>query len=415
MSLWRIAWSYLWNRKLTTVMTIISVALGAGLISTVLTLREETQRRFEEEGQAFDLVIGAKGNPLQLVLSTVYFLDMPTGNMDAHEFEEIRAMEDVTAAFPVAMGDTYKGYRIVGTERGLMDFTWGERKPYALAEGRYFEKPFEAVLGAAAARDSRLKVGDTFTGTHGFVAAPGADDDHADKPYTVVGIMALSGTPNDRAIFCDIESVWDAHSHGGEEAEEGHDHEHEHEHGHAHEEITAALVKLASPALRFEYKDNINKNFNVMAAVPVNEVQKLYEQLLGTAKTVLLAIGYLVVVISSMSILIGLYMSILQRRRDLAVMRALGATRGEIFGAVLIEALWVTLLGLAVGWAVGSLVCWALGVYLTTRLGFQISAVSFSADLVTAYSAVVLMGLLAGMLPAWQAYRTDVARDLAEL
>jgi putative ABC transport system permease protein len=414
MSLWRIAWCYLWNRKLTTVMTVISVALGVALISAVLTLREQTQKRFEEEGQAFDLVIGAKGNPLQLVLSTVYFLDAPVGNIEKADIDKIRAMEDVTAAFPLAMGDTYKGYRIVGTVRDLMDFKWGERHPYALAGGRYWEKPYEAVIGDGVARDTGLKVGDTFTGMHGFAQGGGAEE-HAEKPYTVVGVMALSGTPNDRAMFCDIQSVWDVHEHG-DEAEEGAEaagaHEgHEH---HASDEVTAALVKLATPALRFEIKDKINKGYNVMAAVPVMEIQKLYDQLLGTAKAVLLAIGYLVVVISSMSILIGLYMAILQRRRDLAIMRALGATRGEIFGAVLIEAFWVTLLGLAVGWALGALTCKLLGLYLATRLGFHIAAVSLSADLITAYSAVLLMGLIAGILPAWQAYRTDIARDLAE-
>lgn len=416
MSLWHIAWSYLWNRKLTTAMTIISVALGVALISAVLTLREQTQKRFEEEGQAFDLVVGAKGNPLQLVLSTVYFLDAPTGNMALDDFEKIRELEDVVAAFPVSMGDTFKGYRIVGTDRALMDFEWGGRRPYALEEGRYYEKNYEAVIGAAVAQDTGLKPGATFIGTHGFVEMQGAHA-HEDKPYTVVGVMERSGTPNDRAIFCNLESVWDIHDHGGEPEEcDDPTHDHSHDHGHDHgREITAGLIKLASPALRFEYKDSINKAFNVMAAVPVNEIQKLYEQLLGTAKAVLLAIGYLVVVISSMSILIGLYMSILQRKRDLAVMRALGATRGEIFGAVIIEAFWVTVLGLAAGWALGSVVCYALGLYLAERLGFHVSALSFSADLITAYSAVLLMGLVAGILPAWQAYRTDIARDLAEL
>lgn len=416
MSLWHIAWSYLWNRKLTTAMTIISVALGVALISAVLTLREQTQKRFEEEGQAFDLVVGAKGNPLQLVLSTVYFLDAPTGNMALEDFEKIRELEDVVAAFPVSMGDTFKGYRIVGTDRALMDFEWGGRRPYTLEEGRYFEKDYEAVIGAAVAQDTGLKPGATFIGTHGFVEMQGAHA-HEDKPYTVVGVMERSGTPNDRAIFCNLESVWDIHDHGDEHEEcDDPTHDHSHDHGHDHgREITAGLIKLASPALRFEYKDSIDKSFNVMAAVPVNEIQKLYEQLLGTAKAVLLAIGYLVVVISSMSILIGLYMSILQRKRDLAVMRALGATRGEIFGAVIIEAFWVTVLGLVAGWALGSMVCYALGLYLAERLGFHVSALSFSADLITAYSAVLLMGLVAGILPAWQAYRTDIARDLAEL
>ena len=406
MSLWHIAWRYLWNRKLTTVLTILSVALGVGLIVSVLTLREETQRRFEQEGQAFDLVVGAKGNPLQLVLSTVYFLDVPTGNIKRNMLEALRGMEDVEGAFPVAMGDTFRGFRIVGTTLDLMRFAPGGQQPYALAEGRYWERPMEAVLGAQAAEESGLRVGDTFKSTHGFVQMPGAEVH--DEVYTVVGILARSGTPNDRAIFCGIESVWDLHAHHDDaDGDALGDH-------HPEDEVTAVLVKLASPALRFEYRDKINRNYNAMAAIPVQEIQKLYDQLLGTAKAVLLAIGYLVVVISAMSILIGLYMSILQRRRDLAIMRALGATRGEIFGSVLIEAFWVTLLGIAAGQVLGMTVCAALGQYLTQRLGFHLSAIVWSPDLVSALSAVLLMGMVAGILPAWQAYRTDVARDLAE-
>ncbi len=407
MSLWHIAWSYLWNRKLTTALTIVSVALGVGLISAVLTLRDETQRRFEEEGQAFDIVIGAKGNPLQLVLSTVYFLDAPTGNMEMETYEALKEHEDVVAAFPVGMGDSYGGYRIIGVTRDLMEFSWGDRTPYALSSGRYFEAPFEAVVGANVARETGLKLGDTFVGTHGFVSSASAEV-HEDLPYTVVGMLERSGSPNDRGIFCDLQSVWNAHDHGHEEdhEEEGHQH---------HEEITAALIKLASPALRFEFKDMVNRKYNAMAAVPIQEIQKLYEQLLGTAKLVLLAIGYLVVAISALSILIGLYMAILQRKRDLAIMRALGATRGEIFGAVIIEAFWVSLLGIFLGWFMGTSVCAALNSYLVSQIGFHVPPVRISADLISAYSAVLFMGLLAGILPAWQAYRTNVARDLAEL
>lgn len=419
MNLWYIAWSYLWNRKLVTCMTIASLALSVALISATLTLREETRRRFEEEGQAFDMVVGAKGDPLQLVLSTVYYMGLLTGNMSYEDYVALKDNENVSAAFPIGMGDTYRGYRIVGTTRDLFDYGFENLKqhPFEFAAGRVFQKPLEAVVGATAAQETGLKVGDTFTGLHGFI--PGGEE-HEDHPYEVVGLLELSGTPFDRAIFCDIESVWDLHDHGGEDDEHG-----DHEHGEAcasegcahgpRDEVTAVLVDLPSPAMRYEFKDWVNANLNAMAAIPVNEIKKLYDQLLGIAKNVLLAIGYLVVVISAFSILIGLYMAILQRRRDLAIMRALGASKGEIFGAVIIEAFWVTLLGLGAGWLLGTAVVYFLGAYLASTVGLSISAVSYTPDLVTAYSAVVLMGLIAGILPAWQAYRTDVAKSLAEL
>jgi putative ABC transport system permease protein len=424
MTLWHIAWSYLWNRKLTTAMTIASLALSVGLITAVLTLREETRKRFEEEGQMFDAVIGAKGNPLQLVLNAVYFMDTPTGNITHEEYERIKGEEGVVAAFPIGMGDTFSGYHIVGTVPEFFDYRWGSEKSmgFELAEGRYFgEAPFEAVIGAQVALDTGLAMGETFHTTHGFIDMPDATG-HADHHLTVVGFLERTGTPADRAIFTSLQSVWDAHAHMDEDdhpadcadPEDCHDHDHAHDHHHG-EEVTAVLVDLFSPAARFEFVERVNTRYNAMAAIPVGEIKKLYDQLLGTAKAVLLAIGYLVVVISSFSILIGLYMAILQRRRDLAIMRALGASPGEIFGSVIIEAFWVTLLGLGAGWITGSVTCWVLGRYLAQKVGFQISAINMTADLVGAYSAVVLIGLLAGILPAVQAYRTHVAQDLAEL
>ena len=450
MSLWHIAWGYLWNRKLPTCMTILSVALAVGLISSVLTLREETRKRFEEEGRIFDVVIGAKGSPLQLVLSTMYFMDVPTGNVLLSDYERLRNHDDVAAAFPIGLGDTYRGNRIVGTVPELLDYEWikldtdgkveKRRRPFQLAEGRSFEAPMEAVLGSTVARQNKLKLGDTFVGAHGFMDLPDElAHKHEDHPYTVVGILKPSGSPNDRAIFCDLNSVWEVHKHRDEEEtdeyvgpfregsggtlaeEDEHEHEvhdgegHDHEHEEAEKEVTAILVRLKSPALQFQFKEYVNKDFNAMAARPTNQVQKLYAQFLGTAKTVLLAIGYLVVVISALSILIGLYLSILQRRRDLAIMRALGASSFEILGAVLVEAFWVTLLGIAGGWLLGGVVAGGIGAYLAQRFGLYVHPFTFTVEHALAFGTVAFVGLLAGIIPAWQAYQTNVARDLAEL
>jgi len=444
MTIWHIAWNYLWNRKLTTILTILSVALGVGLITSVLLLREETERRFVEEGQAFDVAIGAEGSTQQLVLSTVYFIGQPAGNIAYEAYERVKADPDVTAAFPIAMGDSFRGFRIVGTTVELLEHDWtnritGEpRNTYKLEEGgRYFEKPLEAVIGSEVAKTSGLQIGDTFVSTHGLTDMAGVEA-HADTPYTVVGIMQPSGTPNDRVIFCSLDSIWHVHEHeygtasltggvsvseltsddvddpsGAEEEHHGDDEDHHGEH--EGKEVTSVLVVLESQGMRFEFVRRISADLpNIVAAIPVKEIQTLYNQFLGPIRQVLLAIGYLVVVISSISILIGLYLSIIQRRRDLAIMRALGASAGEIMGAVLIEAFWVTLLGIATGWVVGTGLTYVLSGYLTQRFGFAISVFRPSPDMVSAYSAVLLMGMLAGIVPAVQAYRTDVARDLAE-
>lgn len=451
MTLWHIAWNYLWNRKLTTGLTILSVALGVGLITAVLILRDETERRFVEEGQAFDVVVGAEGSTQQLVLSTVYFIGQPAGVIPHEIYLDLQKDEDVEKAFPIGLGDSFRGFRIVGTSADMLSYEWinlitGEpRNTFKLVEdgkSRYFDKPFEAVLGSAVAQQTGLQVGDQFASTHGLMEVQGVEE-HADTPYTVVGILRASGTPNDRAIFCDIQSIWNAHEHeygttsltGADplpaalpetptnapgEVHEGEIHEGEEHEGEEHEhhdlQVSSVVLILKSPGLRFQFMPRIAEQYpDVVAAIPIDEIQKLYRELLGTARQVLLAIGYLVVVISSISILIGLYLSIVQRKRDLAVMRALGAAAGEIFGAVLIEAFWVTLLGIGAGWFVGTGLTYGLGAYLSERYGFAITAFRPSPDMVSAYSAVLLMGMVAGIVPAWQAYRTDIARDLSDV
>lgn len=467
MTVWHIAWNYLWSRKLTTFLTILSVALGVGLITSVLLMRDETERRFVDEGQAFDVAIGAVGSTQQLVLSSVYFIGQPAGNIPYSVYERVKRDEEVVAAFPIGMGDSYKGFRIIGTNRDLLEFDWTnritgkERNTYKLAEGRYFEKSFEAVLGHTVAKETGLAVGDSFASTHGLMDVQGVEE-HKDTPYTVVGILSPSGTPNDRVVFVELDSIWHTHEHeygtpsltgsiatslqpaedshaasghedtghedtGHEDTgheDTGHEDTRHGESGHeesAHDgmeqqETTAVLVVLESPGQRMQFIPRIVRETpGIVAADPIREVQRLYEQLLGTARQVLLAIGYLVAVISSISILIGLYLAIVQRRRDLAIMRALGASSGEVFGAVLIEAFWVTLMGIGAGWVVGTGLTYGLGLYLTERIGFAVSAFRPSPDMVTAYSVVLLMGMLAGILPAWQAYRTDITRGLAEL
>ncbi len=424
MSLWHMAWGYLWNRKLTTFLTILSVALAVGLIAAVLTLREETERRFVEEGQEWDFVVGAKGDPLKIVLSSVYYLGSVTGAINLSDLDRLKADERVKEAYPICLGDTFQGYRIVGTVPELFEHEWTYREgsPFKLAQGEFFDEPMEVVLGATVAETSGRQLGDAVVGTHGLVDSAYAHKHKAQK-YTVVGILERSFTPNDRAIFTSTDSVWQVHEEDPvdsmyevEEHEEEAGHDHEHAHG---EEcgrlISAVLVKLHSPADRFQFGTWVNNNFNAMGAIPIQEINTFYDTMLETVKAVLLIIGYLVVVISSLSILIGLYLSILQRKRDLAIMRALGASRGEIFGSVIIEAFLVTVLGLLAGWLMAILACWGISAYLVTRIGFSVSALTLTADMVTAFSVVMLMGMVAGLLPAWQAYRSDVARDLAEL
>jgi putative ABC transport system permease protein len=398
---------------------VLSVALGVGLISAVLVLQEETRARFEEEGKIFDLVVGAKGSPLQLVLSSIYFMDNPTGAIWYSDYERLLKDEDVANAYPIGLGDTYKGYRIVGTLPEIFDYTWTdtygrERRPFQLSEGRRFQAPMEAVLGGLAAGRLGLKVGDTFVGVHGTIELPeeAGGMSHAHEPYKVVGILKTVGTSVDRAIFTNIDSVWNLHAHA----------EHEYLEENAMKPpvpndrlISAVLVSLHSPALQFTFERRINNDYNAMAARPTSIIAKLFDQFLGRALSVLVAVGFLVVVVSALSIMIGLYLSIYQRKRDLAIMRALGASSVEIVGGVLIEAFLVTVIGIVAGWLLGAVITFGAGVYVSHNFGMVVHPFAWSRLMTTAYSVVAIVGLLAGILPAVQAYRTDVARDLAAI
>ncbi|MFP6583379.1 MAG: ABC transporter permease [Candidatus Hydrogenedentota bacterium] len=413
MSLWHIAWKYLWNRWFTTTLTILSVALAVGLISAILTIRNETKKRFEEEQLAYDIVVGGPGSPLQLVLNAVYYLDSPGYPISYENYLRLKEEDDVTYAFPIALGDTYKGFRIVGTTVEIFEYPWtsdvtGEQRyPYQIDDGRFFDKPMEAVLGYRVSRELGLTVGATFIGLHGTMDLGSlAEFDHADKLYTVVGVLKPSGTSNDRAIFVDLQSVWDLHAEHDEEEAEG---EHVEE---GDRKVSAVLIDLESSAYRFQFMQTVYDNYPATPAMPIVEITNLYNEILQPVVVIMIAVGYVVVVISALSIMIGLYLSIIQRKRDLAIMRALGASAYEIFGAVMIEALLVTVIGVACGWALGKGVAIGLGVYMSANYGFTIHGAATSMLELKFFAVVTLIGLFAGIVPAWQAYQSDIAEDL---
>ncbi len=429
MSLWHIAWNYLWNRWFTTAMTILSVALAVGLISSILTIRNETRKRFEEEQLAYDIVVGPQGSPLQLVLNAIYYMDNPTGYMSYSDYLRIKEEEDVAHAFPVGLGDTYNSFRIVGTEKDIFDYPWSsdtqldssgeykKRYPFQIKEGRFFEQSMEAVIGERVAEETGLTIGSEFSGTHGIADL----GDHAGEMYTVVGILKPSGTSNDRAIFVDLVSVWELHATHDEELEEGHSHDDGHDHAHDHEtkeihkedqKITAVLVDLESSSYRFTFMETILDDYKCTPAVPIIQVTRLYDKILGPVVAVLKAVGYVVVIISALSIMIGLYLSIIQRKRDMAIMRALGASAYEIFGAVIIEAFLVTLIGILSGWVLGKLVAILLGIYVSQTYGLTIYGLTTSIDELKFFAVVAFVGLFAGIIPAWEAYQADIAEDL---
>jgi len=404
MNLFHIAWNYLWRRRLATSLTVLSVALGVALISAVMTLRREAHRTFIEESQSYDVIVGAKGSPLQLTLSTIYYLDVPTGNVLLSDYERLKDSSHVAGAYPLGLGDNYRGFRIVGT---IPEFFRQERPQkksakrvplFRLAQGRLFEKHMEIVAGSFVARRCGLKLGDKIVAAHGVAAAHKALE-HEASPYTVVGILEPTRTANDRALFASLQSVWLIH---------GHD-----QHPHHELEVTAVLVRLKSAARRFAFVDSANAKYNAMAVIPAMQIAKFAAQVLMPSQKILLAIGYLVVLVSALSILVSLYLATAQRSRDLAIMRGLGASASEVFAIIFLEAFTISLLGVAAGVLLGHAASAALGRSLYLSTGIAANPLSFSASEILACSVVFTAGLAAGLLPAWQAYRTEVVQGLS--
>lgn len=428
MSLWRIAWRYLWSRALVTALTVIGVGLGAALIAGVLALRRETEKAFLKESATFDLVVGAKGSPLQLILSSVYHLDAPTGNIEYALYEKLKSDARVRAAYPVGLGDNYRGFRLVGTTADYLGLErrdpegQGWRPALQLAEGRAFAQDFEAVVGSVVARQTGLRVGSAFVGAHGLAGGAGGEE-HGEYPYTVVGILAPSGTANDRAIVTTLQSVWTVHDRqnairrelGGQsgEADSGPGKEPGGEAPRKPRETTAVLLQLKALGFGLWFAEEIARTTKAMAASPMHEMLRLYRQVLSPVQRALLGLAYLVVVVAGLTILTTLYQAAERRRRDIAVMRALGAHPVEIFALVLLEALFVTLLGVVGGWAAGHGAVGAAGALLQNSTGLALSGWSTDGMELLALSVVALIGVAAGLAPAAAAYRRSPVSDLS--
>ena len=351
MSFLAMAWRYLRFRWLVSLLTVAGIALGVALVCAVLALRHESERALSRDAGLYDLVAGGKGSPLQLVLSSVYHLDSPTGNLSYSVYERMKRDSRILWAAPIGLGDNYSGYRIVGTESHFFDLPDRNGEPFfGFADGQGFKDRFEVVLGSQVASSTGLGVGDSFFGTHGLVEVPGAEV-HRDFPYRVSGILAPTGTAQDRAIFGTLASVWEIH--------ETEDRLHASIQGSAllkdrkEREATAILIRLKTPGLRLWMADEVRKETDGIAAVPINEILRFQRGIIGPVQRALLFVAAAVVAVSCLTVLVTLYQAAERRRRDIAILRSLGALKGEVASLVFAEGLLLTgggiLLGLLIG------------------------------------------------------------------
>jgi putative ABC transport system permease protein len=397
-----LAMAYLRQRPLTTLLNLVLMAIPVAMLVLLLQFGRQAEDRFMAGAQGIDLVVGAKGSPLQLVLSSVYHLDEPTGNIPGSALPFLRAHPMVGSAIPLALGDSFDGYRIVGTQPTLITLYGG-----SIAEGRVFGSAMEVVLGAEVAQQTGAGIGQRFVGTHGLTSDESQEHDHA--PFTVVGILAPTGTPLDRLIVTSLASVWAvhgiAHEEGAHEPENAVEHEHEHEWaGTAMPEITAILVTYRSPAAAVRVPGEVNRNTALQAASPAVESTRLLT-LFGSAIDAVRLFGWLLAGAGALAIFVALHNAVRSRIADLALLRVMGAGRGALIAIVLVEgtvtAAVAGLLGVALA---HGLLAAAIALHpALVEAGLSARQVYFEEALIVAMA--VVLGALAALVPAWTVQR----------
>ena len=461
------------SRPLPAVLTVLLLALGIATVIVVLLFQRELQDRLGRDARGIDLVVGAKGSGLQLVLSAVFHADVPTGNVRLPELRDIARHPMVAGVMPLSLGDAYRGFRIVGTTLDYMDHYGGR-----LAQGRRWERSMEAVAGSRAARDTGLRAGTSFVGAHGLGGDSGFR--HGEHPYRVVGVLEETGTVLDRLILVDTASVWEVHAvhdtagtaaaagvqrddpdnlrnredhdgagrrsgragESGESGEVG-------ESGEAREsaesgesgasgrvrgtgmagaatagggqsglpagdgEITALLVKYRTPIAAIALPRAINAGTALQAASPAQETARLF-LLLGTGLDVFRAFAAILVAASALSLFIALWHAMHEQRYDLAVMRTLGATRGRILRYVLAQGAVLGAMGAGLGVALGHSAGWAAAGWLERARSVSVGTLGWAPEEGLVVAGAVLIALAAAVVPAVRAYRLDVVAVLAE-
>lgn len=439
----KLAWRNLWFKPLNTLLSVILLASSVAIITVLILLQKQFEEKFSSNIDGVDLVLGAQGSPMQLILSSVYHIDNPTGNISYDSAKVWMDHPFIEKAIPLAFGDNYRGFKIVGTNSDYLD-KYGAK----IAKGKLFSKNFEVVIGSEIAQKLQLKVGDKFNGSHGDAAEGEVHDEY---PYTVTGIASPTGKVIDNLILCTIPSVWQMHGTHGENpahGEEGHDHEeenpphgeeghvheegehvhteacnHDHDHEHHHQEemtldepnmeITAVLLKFRNKMGIVMWPRIIAQNTKMQAASPAIEVNRIFS-LFGVGLTALQYLAYAIMLISGISIFIALYNRLKERKYEFALMRINGASRIQLLSLIMMESL---------------ILCWVGFVFGTIFGRFALQFISQSAedDFKMAFNpfewvwdkemalflATMIVGIIAALIPAVKAYKLNISKTLA--
>ena len=434
MPLWKIAYRSIQFRSVSSILTAFSMSLGAALVVTVIVIHGVLNDSFNKSAQGYDLIVAAKGSPLDVVLSSVFYLRPPVGEVPESYlkmFQRGQYSHIIEEAIPISIGHHYKGVSIIGTTPEFftkLKYMGNQTYRFAHGENIKYGEDFTAVIGSRASQRTGLRVGDRFTPE----VAQDADCDHH-EPFKIVGILASTGTPNDSAVFVNIEGFYDMH---------GHSHAN---HDHADEEprrYSAILLMTKenvvqppgtavdpnspdfNPSAMLDERTYVNtdamklpnlldKTTDVQAVSPIREISTLLTNIIGNIQIVLLLFAVLVILVAGIGMMVSIYNSMSERRQEIALMRALGARRLTVMAIILLESILLSLGGGALGLLFGHLLIGGIGPLISEHTGIVIRFWNFQAAEIILIPGLIVLASIVGFLPAAVAYKQDVATSLA--
>ena len=394
MNLIRISWKSLQFNRLTFFLNVLLIAFGTGILTLLLLGSTQAGEKLKGNANGIDLVVGAKGSPLQLILSSIYFIDFPTGNISLEDAQNLARNPMVKRAVPLALGDNYAGFRIVGTDTSYINLY-----NLKLSQGGFWKKDFDVVIGSEVAKIKKLKVGDKFNGSHGLSSE---EDVHEGNQNTVTGILEPTGNSSDNLVLTSIESIWKMHG-----IEEDHE-ELEHQ---SKKEITSLLIQYRSRMSIVLFPMMVNKSTSMQAASPAKESARLFS-LIGVGVETAKWFGIIVMLISAISIFVTLYNSLKERIYDLALMRVMGASQMKIFMIIILEGIMLTVIGSVIGVLMGHFCLHLIG-YFQDSPQARLSGYYFMPEELYLVAGGFSIGILAALLPAIHAYRADISLTIS--
>lgn len=432
MNLFKLSWKNIINKPLNLLLSMVLFGLGIGLINFLILLNHQLKNQFDKNLAGIDVVIGAKGSPLQMILCNMYHIDNPTGNISVKEASPFLNPKHplIEKAVPLSLGDSHRSYRIVGTNHSILELYGGE-----IGQGKLWVQHFEVTVGKVVAEELGLSIGDRFFSSHGFQEADDLEHEHGDG-FVVVGILKPTGSVLDQLILTTTKSIWDVHAHeeGDGEHDQDHSHDdhahqdHEHDdHDHDHDETGFNLVdypdeQITSLLIKFRNRTNfqalslprnINENTGMQAAAPPIEINRLYS-MIGVGVDALRNIALIIALVSAFSIFISLFSSLKDRQYELALMRVMGAGQVKLFLLIILEGIILAVIGCLLGLLISHIGMEVLAHYAKASYRYSFTGWLFLKEELGMVLISVVIGIIAALIPAMSAYRTDIHETLSK-